>query len=123
MKKYALILTALLASNSFISTPAAANDQLAHSICAYVAADSRNNLRKMLSDNRLRLSNVYDSVMCNGLPLVRHAIKHNANDTADFIIKQLPGSAVAKSGDVEWAQSNGFADSPVIEAIRSRASI
>jgi hypothetical protein len=53
---------------------------------------------------------------------VRHAIKHNAADTAEFIIKQLPGSQVAKSGDVEWATSNGFAASPILEAIKARSA-
>lgn len=121
MKFNVMTLAAVIASTAFISTPVAANDQLAQSICAYVAADSRNNLRKTLSDNRLRLSNVYSSIICDGLPLVRFAIKNGANDTADFIIKQLPGSAVAASGDVEWARSNGFADSPVIESLIARA--
>ncbi|WP_333606718.1 DUF3718 domain-containing protein [Arsukibacterium sp.] len=122
MKAKLFTLAALFTTTSFISAPVVANDQLALSICSYVAADSRNNLRKVLTDNRLRLSNVYSGVICDGLPLVRHAIKHNANDTADFIIKQLPGSVVASSGDVEWAQSNGFANSPVIESIRARSA-
>lgn len=121
MKCKLLTLAVAFATTAFISTPVTANDQLAQSICAYVAADSRNNLRKTLSDNRLRLSNVYSSIMCDGLPLIRFAIKNGANDTADFIIKQLPGSQVAASGDVEWAQSNGFGSSPVVEALIARA--
>lgn len=119
--KFKVLTLAAIAATASISTPVAANDQLAQSICAYVAADSRNNLRKTLSDNRLRLSNVYSSIACDGLPLVRFAIKSGANDTADFIIKQLPSSQVASSGDVEWAKSNGFADSPVIESLLARA--
>ncbi|WP_213997208.1 DUF3718 domain-containing protein [Arsukibacterium sp.] len=122
MKTKIIALAAVIAATSFVSTPVAANDQLALSICSYVAADSRNNLRKVLSDNRLRLSAVYSGVVCDGLPLVRHAIKHNANETAEFMLKQLPGSVVAASGDVEWAQSNGFGESPVINAIRDRSA-
>lgn len=122
MKAKLFSVAAVFAVTSFISTPAAANDQLAQSICSYVAADNKNNLRKTLSDNRLRLRNVYDGIVCDGLPLVRHAIKHNAADTADFIIKQLPGSQVAASGDVEWAQSNGFGASPIIDAIKERSA-
>lgn len=121
MKFKVITLAAVLASTAFISTPVAANDQLAQSICSYVAADSRNNLRKTLSDNRLRLSNIYSGIICDGLPLIRFAIKSGANDTADFIIKQLPSSVVAASGDVDWAKSNGFADSPVIESLLARA--
>ncbi len=121
MKFKVITLAAVLASTAFISTPVAANDQLAQSICSYVAADSRNNLRKTLSDNRLRLSNIYSGISCDGLPLIRFAIKSGANDTADFIIKQLPSSVVAASGDVDWAKGNGFADSPVIESLLARA--
>lgn len=121
MKFKALAFATIIASTAFISMPVTANDQLAQSICSYVAADSRNNLRKTLSDNRLRLSNIYSGILCDGLPLIRFAIKNGANETADFIIKQLPGSAVAASGDVEWAQNNGFADSPVIGFLQARA--
>ncbi|MBV2131076.1 DUF3718 domain-containing protein [Arsukibacterium indicum] len=122
MKTKIIALAAVIAATSFVSTPVAADDQLAISICSYVAADSRNNLRKVLSDNRIRLSAVYNGVVCDGLPLVRHAIKHNANETAEFMIKQLPGSVVAASGDAEWAQSNGFGASPVINAIKERSA-
>lgn len=122
MKAKLLTVATIFAVTSFISTPVAANEQLAQSICSYVAADNKNNLRKTLSDNRLRLRNVYDGIVCDGLTLVRHAIKNNAADTADFIIKQLPGSQVAASGDVEWAQSNGFGSSAIIDAIKERSA-
>ncbi|MEO3879673.1 DUF3718 domain-containing protein [Rheinheimera fenheensis] len=122
MKAKLFTLAAVIASTSFISAPVAADDQLAMSICSYVAADNKNNLRKALSDNRLRLRNVYDGIVCDGLPLVRHAIKHNAADAASFIISQLPGSQVAASGDIEWANSNGFASSPIINAIKERSA-
>lgn len=119
--KFAALAAAFVAS-SFVSTPVLADDQLALSICSYVAADNKNSLRKTLSDNRLRLRNVYEGIVCDGLPLVRHAIKNNAVDAAGFIISQLPGSQVAAAGDVEWAQSNGFAASPIIGAIKERSS-
>lgn len=122
MKAKLFTLAAVIATTSFISAPVAADDQLAMSICSYVAADNKNNLRKALSDNRLRLRNVYDGIVCDGLPLVRHAIKHNAADAAGFIISQLPGSQVAASGDIEWANSNGFGASPIINAIKERSA-
>jgi len=115
-------LATVIAATSFISTPVAANDQLAQSICSYIAEDNKNNLRKTLADNRLRLRNVYEGIVCDGLPLVRHAIKHNAADTAGFILSQLPGSLVASSGDIEWATSNGFAASPIIASIKERSA-
>ena len=122
MKATILTLATVIAATSFFSTPVQADEQLALSICSYVAADNKNNLRKTLSDNRLRLRNVYDGIVCDGLPLVRHAIKHNAADAGSFIISQLPGSQVAASGDIEWATSNGFASSPIINAIKERSA-
>lgn len=121
MKFKLLCLTAALTLTALTSTPVVANDQLAQSICSYVAADNRNALRKTLSDNRLRLSNIYSGISCDGLNMVRFAMTRGANDTADFIIKQLPGSVVAASGDIDWAQSNGFGSSPVVEALQARA--
>lgn len=121
MKLKFLPLIAVLAT-PFVTTTASAGDQIAESICSYIAANDKNSLRKTLSDSRMRLKNVYDGVACDGLPMIRFAIKHNAADTAEFIIKQLPGSQIAKMGDAEWAASNGFAQSPVIEALKARSS-
>ncbi len=118
----ALSVIAVVVSPLFAITPASADEQIAQSLCAYVAANDKNSIRKTLSDNRMRIKNVYDGIQCDGLPLIRFAIKHNAADAAEFIVKQLPGSQVAASGDVEWAQSNGFASSPIIEAIKARSA-
>ena len=107
---------------TLVAAPAAvADDQLAASMCDYVAADDKNRLRKVLSDYRLRLRNIYDGVVCNGESLIRHAFKSNANDVGEFIVKQLPGSAVAGSGDIAWAESNGFAASPLLAVLKDRA--
>jgi len=118
----ALSVIAVVVSPLFAITPASADDQIAQSLCAYVAANDKNSIRKTLSDNRMRIKNVYDGIQCDGLPLIRFAIKNNATDAAEFIVKQLPGSQVAKSGDLEWATSNGFAASPIIEAIKARSA-
>ncbi len=107
---------------TLVAAPAAvADDQLAASICDYVAADDKNRLRKVLSDYRLRLRNIYDGVVCNGDSLIRHAFKSNASDVGEFIVKQLPGSAVASSGDIAWAEGNGFAASPLLVVLKERA--
>ena len=118
----ALSVIAVVVSPLFAITPASADEQIAQSLCSYVAANDKNSIRKTLSDNRMRIKNVYDGIHCDGLPLIRFAIKHNAADAAEFIVKQLPGSQVAASGDVEWAQSNGFAASPIIETIKARSA-
>jgi hypothetical protein len=106
----------------FAATQAQANDQIAQSICSYIAANDKNSLRKTLSDSKIRIKNVYDGVSCDGLPMVRFAIKHNAAEIGEFIVKQLPSSQVASSGDIEWAQSNGFSSSTVLEAIKARSA-
>lgn len=107
---------------TLVAAPAAvADDQLAASMCDYVAADDKNRLRKVLSDYRLRLRNIYDDVVCNGESLIRHAFKSNANDVGEFIVKQLPGSSVAGSGDIGWAEANGFAASPLFAVLKDRA--
>ncbi len=117
-----LSVIAVVVSPLFAIAPASADDQIAQSLCSYVAANDKNSIRKTLSDNRLRIKNVYDGIQCDGLPLIRFAIKNNAADVAEFIVKQLPGSHVAASGDVEWAQSTGFAASPIIETIKARSA-
>ena len=121
MKLKFLPLIAVFAT-PFFATSASANDQVAESICAYIAANDKNSLRKTLSDSRIRIKNVYDGVSCDGLPMIRFAIKNNAADAAEFIIKQLPGSVVGKMGDSEWAASNGFGASPIINAIKERSA-
>ncbi len=121
MKKL-LPLIAVFAASVVFTAPAQADDSIAQSLCSYVKANDKNSLRKALTDNRIRVKNVYDGLVCDGLPLVRFAIKNNANDVGEFIVKQLPGNFVAGLGDVEWAQSNGFASSALIEVIKTRSA-
>ncbi|HEX5794073.1 MAG TPA: DUF3718 domain-containing protein, partial [Rheinheimera sp.] len=107
---------------SLLTAPVAvADDQLAASMCDYVAADDKNRLRKVLSDYRLRLRNIYDGVVCNGESLIRHAFKSNAADVGEFIAKQLPGSAIESAGDIAWAEANGFSASPLLAVLKERA--
>lgn len=112
---------AALSVATLMSLPAVADQQLAASMCDYVAADDKNRLRKVLSDYRLRLRNIYDGVVCNGESLIRHAFKSNAADVGEFIAKQLPGSAVSDSGDIQWAEANGYGASPLLAVLKERA--
>lgn len=121
MKKV-LPLIAMFAASVVFTAPAQANDGIAQSLCSYVKANDKNSLRKALTDNRIRVKNIYDGLQCEGLPLVRFAIKNNANDVGEFIVKQLPGNFVAGLGDVEWAQSNGFATSALLDVIKTRSA-
>jgi len=117
-----IALAAVVVCPLFAVAPASANDQIAESLCSYVAANDKNSIRKTLADNRLRIRNVYDGIQCDGLPMVRFAIKRNAAEAGEFLVKQLPGSFLIQSGDIEWATSNGFGTSPVVEAIKSRSA-
>lgn len=121
MKKV-LPLIAMFAVSVALTAPAHADDGIAQSLCSYVKANDKNSLRKALTDNRIRVKNIYEGLVCDGLPLVRFAIKNNANDAGEFIVKQLPSNFVAGLGDVEWAQSNGFSSSALIEVIKTRSA-
>ena len=119
MKTVTLSVAALTLALSF-STPVKADEQLAQSLCNYIAADNKNQLRKTLSDSRIRLRNIYDGVYCNGENLVRHAIKSQAADAAHFIVSQLPASQFQDGADLAWAEAQGLADTPAVAALKHR---
>jgi len=110
-----------LVVGAWATIPAAqAQEQIAASMCDYIKADDKNRFRKVLTENRLRLRNIYDGVLCDGLSMVRFAVKHNAAGVGEFIIKQLPASQINGSGDIGWAESNN-ASSPLIAVLKARA--
>ncbi|WP_337843125.1 DUF3718 domain-containing protein [Rheinheimera sp.] len=117
----AMLFGVLVAGAIVVSPEVKADDQLAASMCDYVKADDKNRLRKVLSDYRLRLRNIYDGVLCNGDSLLRLAFKNNANDVGEFIAKQLPGAHITASGDIAWAEANGFSASPLLAVLKARA--
>lgn len=124
MYKTALLSSALLlslASTALFSAPASADEQLAASLCNYTADNNKNQLRKTLAENRIRLRNVYDGVFCNGENLIRHAIKSNAADAAGFIVNQLPASQFSDGADINWAEGLGLAGNDATLAVKSRA--
>ncbi|KKL04760.1 hypothetical protein LCGC14_2612860, partial [marine sediment metagenome] len=73
-----LIASAVFSGSVFFSAPVKADDQLAISICEYIAADDKNRLRDKLKTSRVKIRNIYDAVLCNGNNLLRHAIASNA---------------------------------------------
>jgi hypothetical protein len=89
-------------------------------ICDNVTADNKGRFRKKLKEAGVKLRNIYDGISCGGDNLVRYSIKSGAVKTGEFIVKRLPASHFAGSGDAEWAAGNGFADSPVVKAIAER---
>lgn len=116
----------LLALSSFYSQPTLAKDnQLASSICGYVAADDSNRLRKKLKDHKIRLRQAYDGILCNGSSLLKFAIEEQANKTGEFITRKVSKKALSKAGPdgliiLDWAESSSYADSPIVKAIKKR---
>nr|WP_035481357.1 DUF3718 domain-containing protein [Gallaecimonas xiamenensis] len=126
MKSVKLGAVTLLLAFAYQPTPASANaEQLVASICDYVASNDKNRLRSKLSDSGIRLRNIYDGVKCNGQSLLRFAMSSGADDTGEFIAKQLPGSSLgAPEADgqtvIAWADANGFGGTATAAAVKER---
>lgn len=123
MKFFASILTSILVMTVLSYSPAAKSADvgaLLAGICDNVATDNKSRFRKKLKEAGVKLRNIYDGISCGGVPLVRYAIKSGAVKTGSFIVKRLPASHFAGSGDAEWAASNGFGDSAIVKAIAER---
>lgn len=114
------LLSGLAIAIASLSTPASANQDLALSLCSYAADNNKNQIRKTLSENRLRLRTIYDGVVCNGNNLVRHVIQFDAADAAGFIVSQMPASQFEASGDLAWAESQGLSDNAAATALKAR---
>ncbi len=115
MKKLLVSAVALM-----LALPAIANDQIAVSICGYIKDDNRNQLRKMLTDNKLNVRSIYDSIKCNNENMLQFAIRSDAYESGTFIVKQMPAKTLADFDYPGWAGSNGFETSPLVNEIRSR---
>lgn len=118
--KTAVLCVSMVVGTWCIVPLAQAQEQIAASMCDYIKADDKNRFRKVLTENRLRLRNIYDGVVCDGLSMVRFAVKTNAAGVGEFIIKQLPASQINASGDVAWAEANNAA-SPLVAVLKARA--
>lgn len=118
----ALVVVGLSAS-LLVSAPAVANDALVVSVCNFVAADDKNRLRKKLKSAKVKLRNIYDGVVCNGLTLLQFSMSKNANNVGKYIVKRLPGSKLKSGTEITWAQDNGFSDSEIVFAIKERAGL
>ncbi|WP_404341076.1 DUF3718 domain-containing protein [Pseudoalteromonas mariniglutinosa] len=118
-----LLATAVVSASLAYSAPAKANDQLAISICEYIAADDKNRLRNTLKTSRVKIRNIFGAVLCNGNNMLRHAIASNAADTGEFIVKNLSKNELADGADIAWAEANGHGGSAIIPVIKDRAGL
>lgn len=103
MKRLALTvaLTAVLVN---VPSVASANAQISTNLCNYVAADDKKRLRKYLKAEKLKLRNIFGSVVCNGKNLLDFAASKNAVKAGSLIISKLPKSVV--SANMAAVQSN-----------------
>lgn len=123
MKFFASILTSILVMMVLSFSPVAKSADvgaLLAGICDNVASDNKGRFRKKLKEAGVKLRNIYDGISCGGDNLVRYSIKSGATSTGAFIVKRMPASHFAGSGDTAWAASNGFADSEIVKAIAER---
>ncbi len=118
-----IVITAVAAGSLMYTVPAKANDQLAVSICEYIAADDKNRLRSKLKSSRVKIRNIYDAIQCNGNNLLRHAVVSNAVDSGEYIVKNLSKSALSDGADIAWAEGNVHGGSPLIAVIKDRAGL
>ena len=118
-----IVITAVAAGSLMYTVPAKANDQLAVSICEYIAADDKNRLRSKLKSSRVKIRNIYDAIQCNGNNLLRHAVVSNAVDSGEYIVKNLSKSALSDGADIAWAEGNGHGGSPLIAVIKDRPGL
>ena len=124
MKAISLMLAvAAMVAGLLTPVPVKAQDQLVASICEYVQKNDKSRLRKQLKQNRLKLRNIYSGISCNGLSLLRFAMKNNADAVGKFMVKKLPASELAANGDYDWATANGYGDSAIAAAIKARAGL
>lgn len=99
--------------------------KVAKGLCHGVAKDDTKMIKKTLRKNRVKLRKVYSEVMCNGSSLLMFALKRNANDAGTLLVEQLPDEMLNNGGPdgymvLTWGEHNGYADSPIIKAIRKR---
>jgi hypothetical protein len=124
MKPKIMLFTLCVCSTALMSTHSLhANEQLAASLCDYVAADDKNRIRKKLKETRVKLRNIYDGISCGGNNLIRHAVINNADKAGTYIVKQISKGDLAGSGDAAWADANGHSGSAIITALKSRAGL
>ncbi|MBU2916351.1 DUF3718 domain-containing protein [Psychrosphaera sp. F3M07] len=116
----ALTLVIGFASASFSQTAQAAGVEALNGICENVAANDKSRFRKKLKESGLKLRDVYQGITCGGENLVRYAMSNNAEDVGSFIVKRMPASHFASSGDLDWANTSGHAASPIASSIAAR---
>lgn len=107
------------------SSVAVATEAVAEGVCTAISADDRQRLRTILNNNNLRVRNIYNGVRCNGYSMLQFAITAEAEHVGEMITRQLPARTIEEdtvNGEsiLDWAESSGYGNSAVVEAVRAR---
>lgn len=100
-------------------------ENIAKDICYSISADNRREFQNILDRNSLRIRNMYTAIKCNGLSLLQFAVIAEATDTGMLLTRSLPARMLLEeneNGDsiLEWAETTGYDNSPIIRAVRER---
>jgi hypothetical protein len=117
MKKLLLASTiTVLTLTSAFTAPVAQANNIAQSICEYVAADDKKRMRSFLKSNKLKIRSIFDGIQCNGQNLLEFAQTAGSVETGSLMISQLPKKVV--SANLALLQSG----TPLFDAANERVS-
>ncbi|MFD2166025.1 DUF3718 domain-containing protein [Thalassotalea euphylliae] len=111
MKKLLLASTiTALTLTSVVTAPQAQANNIAQSVCEYVAADDKKRMRSFLKSNKLKIRSIFDGIQCNGQNLLEFAVAKNSVKTGELMIKKLSKKVVSANLASLQAGSQPFAD-------------
>lgn len=118
----------MVSAIAFVPTVTYANDVVAEGLCGAVAADDRQRFRTVLSNNNIRLRNVYDGIVCDNQNMLQFAITSEAVSVGEMIVRQLPIRTIEDNladgrNILEWAEASGFSDSAVLQLVKERINL
>ncbi len=110
---------------AIIPTKSYANNDIAEGLCSAIVADDRQRMRTILSNNNMRLRNIFSGVRCNGYSMLQFAITAEAVDVGEMLIRQLPVRSIEEDlingqSVMQWAESAGYGSSLVLQVVRER---
>ena len=99
MKKLLLAstMTVLTMTSALITPTALAEENIAQSICEYIAADDKNRMRSYLKSNNLKIRNIFSGIQCNGQNLLQFAQTAGSVEIGSLMISKLPKDIVSEN--------------------------
>lgn len=119
MKKLLIIATALFLATASTKVQATGEDAL-QGICAVVAGDDKARFRKKVKESGIRIRDSFSGITCDGMNMLRYAMTKNAQGVGVYMVKRLPASYFDISGDLFWADENGFGETLIAKEIEAR---